>query len=177
MSGPIVGIDADTHRVAWASIWENQVWNVQTIKRVSKGGVFSASYDDEMGAFFDNCRESNALLLIEDCYLPITRAEYVQQHCIETFKALARVQGEILAAARRIGLEIQVVAPCDWQRTILGHQHGRRDLKAASRRQARSLWPNFETEHEADAICIAFYGAYIRGIEAERDLGEQVLTG
>ena len=155
----IVGIDADTRRVAYAVLRGGVVSAVHTIERATaKGGVLG-NYDRNLRALFRYCAEDGAQVFIEDNYLPMAQKPGEETRNVRTFAALNRVAGELAQEGRRNAIMVEFVHPREWQKEVLGASGGREWVKARSEEVARLHWAQIElSQHECDAISIALYG-------------------
>ncbi len=147
----IIGIDPDSARLAVAVLRQARRPIIRTLPRADYRGRIDAGYDAALESLMGWASEKGAAVFAEDCWLGRNSA---------TFKSLSQVQGELLAAARRHDVEIELVAPSAWQRAVLGFSKDRDALKAASIEYAQEMTSQDGalSEHEADAVCIAAYG-------------------
>lgn len=100
--------------------------------------------------------ESNVGVFIETPFLGVNP---------RTFRALARVEGEVIGEFERVGVPTSDVKPSEWQKDLLGVTKPRSLLEDLSKEEAaralkfsKSLRKRVLTVHEADAINIARFG-------------------
>lgn len=158
----VVGIDADVVRLAYAVLRAGRLTAVATIQRTDYLGRVVPDYDHRLDTLMARSVSGGAEVWLEDIYL----ASGPGKRNVRAFASLARVQGEIYAAARRNGLDLHGVLASRWQPSVLGLSRGRDALKAASMQLAQREWARPLTDHEADAVCIAKFGLKARGIAA-----------
>lgn len=160
MSEVVLGIDADTRRVAWAWCYsDGEMSPARTIMRSNSRGAMTADYDQKLNDSFEILWRAGGCIYLEGIYLPAPDGPRAERRNVRAFAALAEVHGEIKWVARGFGLRVEVVTPNKWHSAILGFTTGRAELKAAAMEKARDLTGLDDlTEHEADAVCIALYG-------------------
>ena len=154
-----IGLDADTVRLAYCGITDGSVAGVGTIERLPKSGEIPERYDLVLAVLMKRAAALDATIYLEGIWLPQDRS----RANVQGFRALAEVQGEILAMARWSGARVQVVQPTVWQSKVLGITRGRTEIKKAAQRIATGLTKRVLSEHESDAVCLAMYG---HGLEA-----------
>ncbi len=153
--GPILGIDPDTRRIAFAFVNRaGRVRAVRTVERADSRGRVRADYDAALAGLFERAAQHGATVYAEGIFLRDRR-----RGSVVGFRSLAEVQGEMKAAARRAGVRLETVAVSTWRAPVLGFTRDRARLKAAAMKRACQHWAGALTEHEADAVCIALYGA------------------
>ncbi len=165
MSGPFVlGIDADTHRVAWSRVsfaWTGGgqgkvvVESVGTVLRAGRDGVVASRYRGGLEKVLSGGVPE--AIYIETPVLMRYRG-LVTSGSVEDFEALCRITGELLYCWRAWDVPIELVEPDAWHRVVLGFSKGRAELKVAMGRAAVELFGREVTEHEADAIGVGYFG-------------------
>ncbi len=153
----VIGIDADTRRIAYAVInITGTLERFGTVARRDSRGRYATDYVDNISSLFGLLDKSSGRVFrvyVEDCFL----ASGAQQN-VRTLKSLCRVTGQIELFAHMAGIQRPAfVEPGDWQFHVLGQTVDRAKLKAMSMEHAREFTDEELTEHEADAICIADY--------------------
>lgn len=160
----VVGIDADARRVAYATVRDGNVSAVSTIVRSNQMARIEADYDQRLTAFFRRASEMGSVVYLEGIWLADKSEANVQ-----AFRSLAMVQGELAAAARRVGVVVNVVQPGEWRAVVMPKVRGRAECKkAAGDIAGRAVGREDLSEHEADAVCIALAG-WTWECETERD--------
>lgn len=161
----VIGIDPDWYRLAYAVLLDRHVRAVVTIPRLAKVEIHP-QYDARLAALMRYAVGRNARVYLEAIYLA-ERVEAEEGQApgrstrnVQTFQRLAEVQGEILAAARRSNVTVCRVMPRAWQCAVLGKVRGREAIKEASVETAQARWGRPLSSHEADAVCIALFGAH-----------------
>ena len=151
----IVGMDADTKRLAVAAVERGKVISVWTIKRRNTTGRTEADYGHQLTAFIRRCQDRGAALCLEGIYLPPDQSTAN----VKGFAKLAEVHGEVKHVAAAHGVPVVVVSPNAWHKTELGFTTPRAKLKEAALAKAQRITRRDDlTEHEADAVCIALHG-------------------
>lgn len=160
MGDPIVlGVDADTHRVAWALVRmvgdEMLVHEVGTVERSNSRKRMRGGYDSGLDAIPWGLATA---VYVERPYLSDVNGVTIPQN-VEMFGRLSEILGEVCAAARRGGKVARRVEAKDWQEAVLGLSKGRTKLKEAMMVLAQPMYPwRPLTEHEGDAIGVAKFG-------------------
>jgi len=152
----VIGIDADTRRLAIAAIGNGRVVRVGTIERGNQRGAVHPEYDAQLTRTMRWAQEVGAIVYLEDTYLPATGND---ARNVRVLKSLNRVAGEIERAARMHSVPLRLVSASAWRAGVLGTYGAREKHKAAAMARAMQYVNRDLTEHEADAICIAQYGA------------------
>lgn len=166
----VIGIDADTRRVAYGVVEDGLVLDVGEIPRTNTTGRFDVRYDQALTTLVRRAQASGAVIYLEDVYLPETRnlergTRNDEIRNVQTLIALAAVQGEIKARARQHGVPVEPVSANVWRSAVLGQTVGRERLKALAMERARQSLQSSGyslqvelTEHMAEAVCIAEFG-------------------
>jgi hypothetical protein len=163
----VIGIDADARRLAYAVVQGGRLRAVCLITRSEPNGTIHGRYDQLLTALMMKARAEDGVIYLEDIYLDDRKGKGGPNkhfHGSTTgFKHLAEVQGEIKREARRFGVPVVSVKAVTWYSKVLGFTKDRAKLKAASMEKAtataRSIGVRGLSEHEADAVNIALYGA------------------
>jgi Holliday junction resolvasome RuvABC endonuclease subunit len=116
---------------------------------------YMRALDDRLAAVVAGTEllEVGAIVAIEDVFVKASP---------RSTSVLAFYVGAILGAASRVGLPAWRVPPSQWQGPLLGRIR-RAQGKALSRSVAQArLGRRFDSDHEADAACLALY---VRGPE------------
>ena len=153
----ILGIDPDVHRLAYAVWFNGRITAVQTIDRADSRRNIKVRYDCALTDLMRRASDRGAIIYLEDIFL----AQGAKAN-VRGFKSMAEVQGEIKQAARKSQVPLVGVMATSWQSDILGLTRGREKLKEASLAHAAKVFPTpgrMLSDHEADAICIAEFGA------------------
>jgi len=155
----VIGIDADSKRLAYCALDSGAIRAVGTIERANQAGRIEGRYDSALTAFMRRASEMGAVVYLEGIFLPERQGQSTPRNVL-AFERLAEVHGEIKRAARLCAVPVEDVNPSVWHSAILGFSRGREELKAAAMAKARTLTGRDDlTEHEADAVCIALHGA------------------
>ena len=150
----ILGIDADSRRLAFAAIEGGTLTATGTISRANTQGRIHEDYDQRLTRFFRRAGERGARIFLEDIFLAKGGAGNVRG-----FAAMAEVRGEVKRAARLCAVPVTDVNPSTWHSAVLGFTTNRDKLKDAAMAKARELDPDRQwTQHEADSACIGLYG-------------------
>lgn len=157
----VIGIDADARRLAYCVMQGGRFSAVRSMERSNQAGTVHGRYDQHLTALMQRANEIGAVVYLENIFL-----QNRGQGSVMGFKAMAEVQGEIKREARRFSVPVIPVMAITWHSDVLGFTRNRDALKRAAMEKAveavgyrlkaegRAL-----TQHEADATCIAFYGA------------------
>lgn len=167
----IVGIDADTQRVALASInlSSGHIPVVLTIDRANTRGAVDVNYDYRLRETLTPMTGHVDALFLEDVYTSGGHGEIPANPNVAY--ALKEVHGEIKMIARSFGIRVEMVSPIEWHNAILFETKGRETLKRLAMEKASEAFRGQMTEHEADAFCIALYGLQVGNEEASRCSG------
>lgn len=159
----VIGIDADTRRVAWAAIEGGRVCDVGEVARTNTTGRFEDAYWQQLTSLVRRAQASGAVIYLESVYLPSSeRKDEVRN--VQTLIVLAEVQGEIKSRARQHGVPVVPVSAHEWRSVVLGRTVGRDELKRLAMEKARQLIiDNGQltvelSEHMAEAVCIGLAG-------------------
>jgi hypothetical protein len=137
------------------------VVTVGQIERMTAKGSMMFDYDQRLTALMRKCQEAGSVVYLEDTYLaPVGK----EDRNVQTLKTLCKVAGEIEACARRHRVPVVLVTAGEWRAAVLGRTIGREDLKAMALKRASIATGRRDlSEHMADAVCIAQYGAMQEG--------------
>ncbi len=164
----VIGIDADTRRVAYAVISHSgQLQAVSTIPREARAGFVDSAYDARLTSLMRKAQDAGAMILVEDTWVSETDTRNVT-----TVKRLTEVIGEIRARARMYSVPVDTVDPATWRSETIGVLTDRPTSKAAARDWVMRHYKVTPTEHECEAICIAEYGRKMWTTTAEWPVGE-----
>jgi hypothetical protein len=157
-TGPIVGLDADCRQVAVGVFHEGRWWSTEYL-RTNQRNRFADCYATRIEALFQRCQVQGARVWVEDTYLATGK-----QRNVVAFKSLNRVQGELVYLAHKYRVPCKLVLATEWQTGLFGFSAPRDALKSAAMAKAQSLTGRSDlTEHEADALCLAYWGTLERG--------------
>ena len=161
----VIGIDADTKRVALCIMQGPTVRQVATIERANTTGRIAPDFDQKLTSLMRWAADHGAVMYLEDIFLKDGSAQNVRG-----FQSLACVQGELLARARQCGnVPLLLVSASAWRSEVLGFTKDRTKLKLAAGIEAARVLGDAErelTEHESDSVCIALYGSRQAGAVA-----------
>lgn len=151
-----LGIDADSHRLAWAVAGaDGVVYDWGTIPRANSRGVVDRAYDHAVTRLARRAQEMGYRVVVEDTFLATGRTTAN----VAALKRLCYVAGELQRAFRQHGVPLEFITANEWRAAVLGTL-GRRDaMKAAAFDHCRRLGVDVANEHEADAACIALAAA------------------
>jgi len=155
----VIGIDADTRRLAYCVLDGRQVRAVRTIQRAdSRGRVFHSTYDAALTRFMRRAQDVGGLVFVEGIFLTEFKGHATARNVLG-FSRLAEVAGELKRVARLHAVPLVVVPASTWRAEVLGFVKDREKLKAAAMAKARELTGRDDlTEHESEACCIALFG-------------------
>jgi hypothetical protein len=132
-------------------------------KRCARNGRIEDGYDAWLTRLMQRACEVGAVIYLEDIYLAEKKEDEREQSTrnVASFKALAQVQGELIHEARKYGVEVELVSADTWRREVLGVTRPREACKRAAEMKAAELLGNMDgrSEHENEAVLIAWYGA------------------
>lgn len=176
MSGLVVGIDADTRRLAWVAVDAEGVvveYGVILRRRGAGGCVVEPTYATELWWLCGWCARKGARVWVEGVYFK--PALDGQARCsMKGFMAHREAVDEIVEALRAAGVEVSTVRASEWQSALFGRGLLRAELKEKALAAVRDVrWRRGEdrwNEHLADAVCIARWGVGIRGVKTKRGL-------
>lgn len=160
----VMGIDADTKRIAYAVLKDGLCIEVGTIMRRRYNGNFHEDYDKELDALFGDklFKKNRVYIWLENVF---------KSRNVKVVAALGEVQGEVIAAARRNGQSIPVEQrPYQqaWRAPTI-RTSKKEEVPAAEMMLAQSSLKGKSgkefitlTEHEAAAVCIGVYGHMVQ---------------
>lgn len=149
MTPIILGLDADTHRIAWAWLERDRIVLVGTIPRADVDGTVLPDYDRQIRAKF--------LSLVGRGRI-VTEQPFCHRN-IRTYGALSEVLGELRWIARTLNVPFHAMSPNDVHNRLgFAYPRSRLDAKQIMRAMAHRAWDCGLTQHEADAVCIALAG-------------------
>lgn len=150
----VVGVDADSRRIAYATVLRGSVRAVATITRSNQMNRIAEDYDARLTAWIRLASDHGAVIVLEDIFL----ADRKETNVV-TYKSLAVVQGEITREARRHRVPVHLVQAVEWRAKVLSSGRGREELKRLAQLLAGQVTGLELSEHESEAVCIALYGA------------------
>lgn len=166
-SGLVIGIDADTERLACAAMVRGAFRSVETVERANARNRVHAGYTSALRDFMLRVQHGGGMIFLEDIFLKSHRSEdsATCKRNVTAFKALAIVQGEICHEARRADVLVEIVAANTWRAQVLGVSGPREVCKfRAAERASQICGREGLSIHEQEAICIAAYGSQAIGV-------------
>lgn len=162
----VIGIDADTRRLAYSCVSDGVVTAVREFGRQTARGYMVPDYDQRLTSLMRSAQVAGAVVYLEDTYLASG-----EQRNVVAFRALAEVGGEIKRAARQHGVPVVMVSASEWRSVTLGQTCDRERLKLLARQRAVTWAANAMasqdvtelSEHECEAVCIGQFGAEREG--------------
>lgn len=151
-----LGVDIGLDSVAIACMTGAGIVFVRTIPRsylvkTEEGTVrvFDSGYHSALARLAEYARANGPYrVLVEQAYGSIN---------LNTFKVLSHVEAELRYEFARRNVYVEFLAPTRWQHFYLGK--GKREaLEHRSMEEAKKIYPDVATVHEADAIHIARFG-------------------
>lgn len=170
--GTILGIDADTFRIAFCVLETDGVsYRVakhgeiqrRAIKKRDTRGIqkYAATYSDDLRGLLHSVAAQGGKIYLEDVFLGHNR---------KTYRLLSHVQAEILYEVEGIfkypGI-VDLVQPRAWQSMVgayneVSFMQGEGTKEASMRCATKIAGFIPESSHVADAVCIAFFGHMVR---------------
>jgi hypothetical protein len=156
--------DAAKTATGWAYI-TTEGWRTGTLRDLD---VYKRHPGREVIAALTAMREAGVETIVcEDCYLPAFNGKK-NGATPHTLKELAGTRRAIEMLANAMGLAVlKPVAPARWQGNLLTKGQ---DSKMEAKRVARLLGAAPANDHEADAVCLAYYAMSMAAAGEQMDL-------